>query len=47
VKDGLYRVVTHFCVAGFVIHNGQLTSCAPILRKQFNRLKTQATWICP
>lgn len=34
MKDGLYRVVTSFFVAGFVVRNGQLAECAPILRKK-------------
>lgn len=32
--DGLYRVTTHYLCAGFVIENGKVTACAPILRKR-------------
>ena len=42
MKDGLYRVVTPYLCAGFVIKNGELYKCAPILRKKFNYWKTKA-----
>lgn len=32
MADGLYRVVTTTFVAGFVIEDGEVTMCAPILR---------------
>jgi hypothetical protein len=47
MKDGLYRVITPYAVAGFVITNGQLVECAPILRKRFSYFKTIAKFICP
>lgn len=50
-SDGLY-IVTHqspkggsgFC-AGFVIEDGLLVRCAPILRKKFDYWKTRAVRI--
>lgn len=32
--DGLYRVTTSYLCAGFVIKEGLVTHCAPILRKR-------------
>lgn len=46
MKDGLYLVSTSYLYAGFVIENGQLTNCAPILRNKFNYWKTIAERIC-
>jgi hypothetical protein len=37
MRDGLYRVVTDRFVAGFVIEAGQVTECAPILRRNLAR----------
>lgn len=34
VTDGLYRVTTSYLCAGFVVENGRVTRCAPILRKR-------------
>lgn len=34
--DGLYRVTTPYLCAGFVIKDGHVISCAPILRKRFH-----------
>lgn len=34
LKDGLYQVTTSYLCAGFVVENGQVTQCAPILRKK-------------
>lgn len=45
LDDGLYQVSTNSFTAGFVIENGALTMCAPILRKRFNYWVTQATKI--
>lgn len=47
MKDGLYRVTTSYLCAGFVIRNGQLAECAPILRNKFNYWRTVATYLCP
>ena len=34
MTDGLYQVTTPYLCAGFVIENGRVTQCAPILRKR-------------
>lgn len=47
MKDGLYRVRTPYLCAGFVIENGQLTACAPILIEKFSYWRTIAVWIAP
>lgn len=31
---GLYRVETPYLCAGFVVEDGRVTECAPILRKR-------------
>ena len=36
LQDGLYRVVTRYLCAAFVIKSGRVVMCAPILRKRFN-----------
>lgn len=46
MKDGLWRVKTHYFCAGFVMKNNRLVKCAPILRKRFNCWKTIAKWVC-
>ena len=40
--DGVYQVTTKYFCAGFVIKNGKLVLCAPILRKKFDYWKTIA-----
>ena len=45
MKDGLYRVVTSYLCAGFVIHGGKVTACAPILRRKLGHWKTIAVRI--
>lgn len=47
MKDGLYRVTTSYLCAGFVIKDGKLDKCAPILRKKINYWKTIAELIAP
>lgn len=47
MKDGLYRVVTRYFVAGFVIEGGRVVRCAPILRRRIEHWKTVAQWIGP
>lgn len=42
MKDGLYQVTTSYLCAGFVIEKGQVTQCAPILRKKIEYWKTVA-----
>lgn len=46
MKNGLYRVATPYLCAGFVIQNGQVMACAPILRRKICYWKTIAVWIC-
>jgi hypothetical protein len=40
--DGLYRITTSYLCAGFVVENGVVTACAPILRKRLAYWKTIA-----
>lgn len=45
MEDGLYQVVTKYFCAGFVIKNGIITSCAPILRRKIRYWMGVATRI--
>lgn len=47
MKDGLYEVVTPYMCAGFVIENGIVTQCAPILRKKIDYWEKIATLVSP
>lgn len=40
--DGLYQVTTSYLCAGFIVENGYVTLCAPILRKKFDYFYTIA-----
>lgn len=42
LADGLYRVVTRYLCAGFVIENGTVVKCAPILKKRIRYWMTVA-----
>lgn len=42
MTDGLYRVVTKYLCAGFIVSGGQVVECAPILRKKIGYWKTIA-----
>ena len=42
VQDGLYRVVTTYLCAGFVVENGEIVACAPILRRKLGYWRTVA-----
>lgn len=42
MTDGLYQVTTKYLCAGFVIENGKITQCAPILRKNISYWMTIA-----
>ena len=42
LTDGLYRVTTAYLCAGFVIENGRLTVCAPILKGKIKYWMTVA-----
>jgi hypothetical protein len=39
MKDGLYRVEWRNICAGFVVENGIVTRCAPILRRRIDFFK--------
>ena len=45
--DGLYQVTTSYFCAGFIIKDGVLVHCAPILRKKFDHWKNIAKLIQP
>ena len=47
MRDGLYRVVTPYFCAGFVVEGGKVTRCAPILRRKLYYWKARAVWIGP
>ena len=42
MPDGLYRVTTSYLCAGFIVVDGQVTECAPILRKKLSYWMTIA-----
>lgn len=42
MRDGLYQVTTPYLCAGFVVENGRVTDCAPILRKRLTYWQTIA-----
>jgi hypothetical protein len=35
MKDGVYQVNWQGISAGFVVENGEVTQCAPVLRRRF------------
>jgi hypothetical protein len=45
VRDGLYRVTTPYLCAGFIVEDGRVTRCAPILRRRLAYWQTIAIWI--
>ncbi len=45
MKDGLYQVTTSYLCAGFVIENGAIVDCAPILKRRIDYWKTKAVRI--
>ena len=47
MRDGLYRVERDGICAGFVIRNGGVFRCAPILRKRLAYWLVVARWISP
>ncbi len=47
LADGLYRVLTPYLCAGFVVRGGQVIRCAPILRRKLSYWKTIAIRIRP
>lgn len=42
LRDGLYQVTTSYLCAGFLVENGKVTLCAPILRRRLEYWKTVA-----
>lgn len=46
MRDGLYIVDRPGMYAAFVVQEGEVTSCAPILRKNLDYWKKRAKW-CP
>ena len=47
MKDGLYQVTTPFLCAGFVVEDGRVTECAPILRKRLDAYLSKAFYVDP
>ena len=45
MKDGLYCVDYGTIHAAFVVREGEVTTCAPILRQRLDFFKTIAKWI--
>lgn len=45
MKDGLYVVQKHDINAAFVVRDGEVTTCAPVLRKKLDYWKKIAKWI--
>lgn len=45
LRDGLYQVTTNYLCAGFIVENGKIIECAPILKKKIDYWKTVAVWI--
>lgn len=46
MKDGVYQVTTNVFCAGFIIKDGEVVDCAPILRQRIDYWKTKGVWIC-
>lgn len=40
--DGLYRVSTRYLCAGFIVRDGRIVACAPILRRKLAYWRTVA-----
>lgn len=47
LRDGLYQVVTPYLCAGFVVEDGKVRRCAPILRRRLRHWLTVAQWVAP
>ena len=45
MKDGLYQVTYQNICAGFVVAEGKVSACAPLLRRNFSYWKTKAQLI--
>jgi hypothetical protein len=46
LRDGLYRVNTPYFCGGFIVKNGVVTWCAPILRKRLSYWMKYAEYVC-
>jgi hypothetical protein len=53
LKDGLYRVTTRrnnqkevLICAGFMVREGKIVRCAPVLRRHIHKHVHKAEWIC-
>lgn len=44
MKDGLYIVNHGSITAAFVVRDGEVTNCAPVLRKKFDFFARIAKW---
>jgi hypothetical protein len=44
MRDGLYVVNRKNVCAAFVVRDGEVTTCAPILREKIGYWKQVATW---
>ncbi len=42
IKDGLYQVTTSWMCAGFIVKDGKIIECAPILRRKLSFWVTKA-----
>ena len=47
MRDGLYRVTTRHLCAGFVVNQGRVIMCAPILRRKLSYWLTVARYVEP
>lgn len=47
MRDGLYQVTTSYLCAGFVVENGEVVRCAPILGRKLPYWKTIAVLVSP
>lgn len=43
--DGLYQVTTPYLCAGYVVQNGQVTECAPVLRRKLHYWTTKGKMV--
>lgn len=46
LKDGVYVVDKHQVVAAFIVKDGKVTACSPILRAKFQYWLKFAKWFC-
>jgi len=46
MRDGLYQVTTRYLCAGFIVRDGTVVECAPILRRRIRYWIAVARWVC-